>query len=212
MGTIMTRAEPTVYVIDDDKSVRDALNWLITSVDLPVQTFASAHEFLESYQPDQQGCLVVDVRMPAMSGIELQKKLAGLSDRRPIIIITGHGHVHTAVSAMKAGAFDFIEKPFDEQLLLDVVQKAVEKSVQAARDDARQAEIRRRLDLVTPREKEVLDLIVAGESNKRIALHLGIGEKTVEAHRAKVMEKMQAKSFADLIKIVMNLESHSGNP
>lgn len=208
----MTTHDPTVYVIDDDKAVRDALDWLITSVDLPVKTFASAAEFLDTYQPEQQGCLVVDVRMPGMSGIELQKKLAADSNDLPIIIVTGHGHVDMAVGAMKAGAFDFIEKPFDEQLVLDVVQKAVEKSVRDARDRHLQAEVREHLDKLTPRESEVLSLIVAGEPNKRIALYLGICEKTVEAHRAKVMEKMQAKSLADLIKICMNVELRSGNP
>ncbi|NQV98200.1 MAG: response regulator transcription factor [Rhodospirillales bacterium] len=199
----MTMSEPTVYVIDDDESVRDALNWLITSVDLPVRTFESAHTFLESYQPDNLGCIVVDVRMPGMSGIELQKKLARLSDRIPIIIITGHGHVDMAVNAMKAGAFDFFEKPFDEQLLLDSVQNAMVKGAQVARDNARKVEIRQRLELLTPREREVLDLIVTGEPNKKIAHRLGVGEKTVESHRAKVMEKMQAKSLADLIKITL---------
>ncbi len=208
----MTTPEPTVYVIDDDKSVRDALDWLITSVDLPVKTFASSNEFLESYRPDQLGCLVVDVRMPGMSGIELQKKLAVRSDDLPIIIITGHGHVDMAVGAMKAGAFDFIEKPFDEQLVLDAIQRAIDKSVRDARHHSRQAEIRSRLDMLTPRETEVLNLIVAGEPNKRIAVKLGICEKTVEAHRAKVMEKMQAKSLADLMKICMSVELHSGNP
>ena len=204
----MSISEPTVFVIDDDKPVRDALDWLITSVDLPVKTFSSASEFLESYRPDQLGCLVVDVRMPGMSGIELQRKLAARADDLPIVIITGHGHVDMAVGAMKAGAFDFIEKPFDEQLVLDVIQKAVDKSVRDARHHGRQAEIRGRLEMLTARETEVLNLIVAGEPNKRIAANLGICEKTVEAHRARVMEKMQAKSLVDLIKIRMSLELH----
>lgn len=203
----MQQIESTVYVVDDDQAVRDALRWLMTSVNLTVRTFASAREFLETYDPDRRGCLVLDIRMPGMSGFELQKKLAARSDRLPVIIITGHGDVHMAVSAMKAGAYDFIEKPIDDQLLLDLVQKAVEESDRAARIHIREVEIRRRLDLLTHREKEVLDLILAGEPNKRIAARLGVGEKTVEAHRAKVKEKMQAKSLAHLFEMVMRLKT-----
>ena len=199
----MTTSNATVYVIDDDEAVRAALDWLISSVRLPVRTFESAHEFLETYHADEQGCGVADVRMPGMSDLELQRKLAEKSGQLPVIIITGHGDVHMAVDAMKAGAFDFIEKPFDEQLLLDLVQKAVEKSAEAAQDHAVRDEIQRRLQLLTPREREVLKLVLAGQPNKRIALRLGICEKTVEAHRAKVMEKTEAKSFADLIKSVI---------
>ena len=173
-----------------------------------MKTFESAKQFLDVYHPDQQGCVVVDVRMPGMSGLELQRRLAEESDHLPVIIITGHGDIHMAVDAMKAGAFDFIEKPFDEQLLLDLVQKAVEKSAEAAHDHALRDELRRRLQLLTPRESEVLELVLAGEPNKRIALHLGICEKTVEAHRAKVMEKTEAKSFADLIKLVIAAKGH----
>jgi FixJ family two-component response regulator len=204
----MTTSNPTVYVIDDDEAVRAALDWLISSVRLPVRTFASAREFLDAYQPDEQGCVVADVRMPGMSGMELQRKLAKVSGHLPVIIVTGHGDVHMAVDAMKAGAFDFIEKPFDEQHLLDLVQKAVEKSAVTAHDHALRDKIRRRLGQLTPRESEVLKLVLAGEPNKRIALRLGICEKTVEAHRAKVMEKTQAKSLADLIKLVITAEGH----
>jgi two-component system response regulator FixJ len=209
----MAKHDATVYVVDDDKSVRDALGWLIGSVDLPVKTFASAAEFLDSYEPeDHEGCLVVDVRMPGMSGIELQRKLASGSSVLPIIIVTGHGHVDMAVGAMKAGAFDFIEKPFDEQVLLDIVQKAVRKSARDARARHRQAEIRRRLEMLSPRESEVLKLILRGEPNKRIAFHLDICEKTVEAHRARIMEKMQAKSLTELVKLCVKIEPYSGNP
>ena len=204
----MTASETTVYVIDDDEAVRASLDWLICSVRLPVRTFASAREFLDAYQPDQQGCVVVDVRMPGMSGLELQRNLAEVSGQLPVIIITGHGDIHMAVDAMKAGAFDFIEKPFDEQLLLDLVQKAVEKSAVAAHDHALRDEIRRRIQLLTPRESEVLELVLVGEPNKRIAVRLGICEKTVEAHRSKVMEKTEAKSFADLIKLVISAKGH----
>jgi FixJ family two-component response regulator len=185
---------------------------LISSVNLPVRTYPSAKAFLDAYRPNEEGCVVVDVRMPGMSGLELQRKLAEMADHVPVIIITGHGDIHMAVDAMKAGAFDFIEKPFDEQLLLDLVQKAVERSAEAALYHALREEVERRLDLLTPREGEVLDLIMAGEPNKRIALTLGICEKTVEAHRAKVMEKTQARSVADLIKMVITANGSRGNP
>ena len=204
----MDTPESTVYVVDDDQAVRDSLHWLMTSVNLPVKTFASAHEFLEACQPNQQGCIVLDIRMPGMSGIELQKKLAARSDELLIIFITGHGDVHMAVDAMKAGAYDFFEKPIDDQLLLDAVQKAVKQSAVATLEHVHEAEIHLRQDSLTPREHEVLDLILNGEPNKRIAVRLGVGEKTVEAHRAKVMEKMQAKSLAHLFKIVISLHQH----
>jgi len=202
----------TVYVIDDDEAVRTSLDWLILSVNLPVRTFASARAFLDGYRPGDEGCVIADVRMPGMSGLELQRKLAESASQLPIIIITGHGDIHMAVDAMKAGAFDFIEKPFDDQLLLDLVQKAVEQSLAASQDHALREELARRLDLLTPREHEVLDLVMLGEPNKRIALALGICEKTVEAHRAKVMEKTQARSIAELIKMVIAAGADSGFP
>lgn len=202
----------TVYVIDDDEAVRTSLDWLIASVNLPVRTFASARAFLDDYNADEEGCVVVDVRMPGMSGLELQRKLAETAGHLPVIIITGHGDIHMAVDAMKAGAFDFIEKPFDDQLLLDLVQKAIEKSLEVAHDQALREEIARRLGLLTPREREVLDLVMLGEPNKRIAITLGICEKTVEAHRAKVMEKTQARSIAELIKLVLAAGEPPGNP
>lgn len=198
----------TVYVVDDDEAVRSSLDWLISSVSLPVRTFASARTFLETYRTNEIGCVIVDVRMPGISGIELQRKLLELSDHTPLIIITGHGDIHMAVDAMKAGAFDFIEKPFDDQILLDLVQKAVERSAEVAQDYALREEIHHRLEMLTPREREVLDQVMGGEPNKRIAIKLGICEKTVEAHRAKVMEKTQAKSVADLIKMVISAEAH----
>lgn len=204
----MDQPESTVYVVDDDQAVRESLHWLMTSVNLPVKTFASAQEFLKAYQPDQQGCVLLDIRMPGMSGFELQKRLAARSDELLVIFITGHGDVHMAVEAMKAGAYDFFEKPIDDQLLLDVVQKAVKQGATATREHAHEAEIQLRQDLLTPREQEVLDLILIGEPNKRIAAILGVGEKTVEAHRAKVMKKMRAKSLAHLLKLIMELHPH----
>src|SRR3546814_102104 len=174
--------------------------------------FASARAFLDDYNADEEGCVVVDVRMPGMSGLELQRKLAETTGHLPVIIITGHGDIHMAVDAMKAGAFDFIEKPFDDQLLLDLVQKAVEQSLAASQDHALREGRARRRDRLTPREHEVLALVMLGEPNKRIALTLGICEKTVEAHRAKVMEKTQARSIAELIKMVIAARGTWGNP
>jgi two-component system, LuxR family, response regulator FixJ len=201
-----------VFVVDDDPAVRDSLKWLLSSVNMTVETFASAAEFLAAYRPEHTGCLLVDVRMPGMSGLELQEELRARSCNLPVIIITGHSDVQMAVRAMKAGAFDFIEKPFNDQSLLDLVQKAVDQSRQVSRELSEQAEIRQRLDLLSPRERQVLDLVTDGEPNKRIAFLLGLSEKTVEAHRAKVMEKTRAGSLAELIRMVTVVNAHRGNP
>ena len=197
----MTR-EPTVFVIDDDKDVRDFLLELISSIGLRVAVYASPREFLDAFEPSSPGCILLDIRMPDMSGLELQKELAERAIRLPVIILTGHGDVQVAVHAMKAGAVDFIEKPFNNELLLDRIQKAVAASVDAESTWINQDEIVRRLEFLTPRERQVLDLVVAGETNKDVARRLAITEKTVEVHRARVMEKMRAKSFADLVKMV----------
>ncbi len=198
--------EPTVFVIDDDKAVRHFLRGLIASVNLRVEAFASAQEVLAAYRSSSPGCLLLDIRMPGMSGLELQQELSVRGIDLPVIVLTGHGNVQVAVHAMKAGAVDFIEKPFNNELLLDRVQKAVAKSVDTYEDRIKRDEILNRRKLLTPRERQVLDLVVAGESNKGIARHLHISEKTVEIHRAHVMGKMQAKSLADLVKIVSTLE------
>ncbi len=198
--------EPTVFVIDDDKAVRHFLRGLIASVNLRVEAFASAQEFLAAYRSSLPGCLLLDIRMPGMSGLELQQELSVRGIDLPVIVLTGHGNVQVAVHAMKAGAVDFIEKPFNNELLLDRVQKAVAKSVDTYEDRIKRDEILNRRKLLTPRERQVLDLVVAGESNKGIARHLHISEKTVEIHRAHVMGKMRAKSLADLVKIVSTLE------
>lgn len=198
--------EPTVFVVDDDHAVRRFLCGLIASVDLRVEAYASAREFLDAYEPGRPGCLLLDIRMPGMSGLELQKELAERAIDLPVIILTGHGDVQLAVHAMKAGAVDFIEKPFNNELLLDRVQNAVAESVEADSTRVRRDQIMGRVDLLTPRERQVLDMVVAGETNKGIARRLDISEKTVEIHRAKVMEKMQAKSLADLVKMVAIVE------
>ena len=192
--------DKTIFVVDDDKAVRDSLSWLISSVGLHVETFGSAQDFLDVYDPTRPGCLLVDVRMPGMSGLELQKRLAENPHCLPVIVVTGHGDVQMAVRAMKDGAFDFIEKPYNDQILLDLVQKAVRECERRRTQVTSHQEIQDLVDTLTPRERQVMDMIVAGNTNKQIAYALDISEKTVEAHRAKVMEKLEASSLADLIR------------
>ena len=191
--------EPTIFIIDDDEAVRDGLKWLVESVDLKVVTYVSAQEFLERYEPGPPGCLLLDIRMPGMSGLALQQVLKSRSFNLPIIILTGHGNVQMAVEAMKAGAFDFIEKPFQNQRLLDRIHDAIDESICRNVDNEKRVEAMKLLELLTPREHQVLNMVVAGETNKAIAYRLDISEKTVEVHRAKVMEKLGAGSLADLI-------------
>jgi two-component system response regulator FixJ len=197
----MAVSEPTVFIVDDDDAVRHFLSGLIESIELRVEAFASARDFLEAYEPGRPGCLVLDVRMPGMSGLELQRELVDQAIDLPVIILTGHGNVQLAVHAMKAGAIDFVEKPFDNELLLDRIQRAVAENVRVGSERIKRIEIAERIQLLTPREREVLDLVVAGQTNKGVARHLGISEKTVEVHRANVVRKMQAKSLADLVKM-----------
>ena len=201
----MTRSEPAVFIVDDDAAVRRFLGGLIESVELRVEAYASAQDFLEAYEPGSTGCLVLDVRMPGMSGLELQRKLTDREIDLPVIVLTGHGNVQVAVHAMKAGAVDFIEKPFDNELLLDRIQKAVAESVRVTSERVRRNEIAIRLQRLTPRERQVLDLVISGETNKGVARHLGISERTVEIHRANVMRKTRATSLADLVRLVANL-------
>ncbi len=193
--------EPTVFIVDDDDAVRRFLSGLIESVELRVEAFATARDFLEAYEPGRPGCLVLDVRMPGMSGLELQRELAEQAIDLPVIILTGHGNVQLAVYAMQAGAIDFVEKPFDNELLLDRIQKAVAENVRAGSERIKRIEIASRIQLLTPREREVLELVVAGQTNKGVARHLYISEKTVEIHRANVMRKMRAKTLVDLVKM-----------
>jgi len=208
----MTEAKPTVYVVDDDEAVRESLRFLISSVDLQVNTFASATDFLDIYETGLVGCLVVDVRMPGMSGLELQRQLSDRSINLPVIIITGHGDVDMAVRAMKSGAFDFIQKPFNDQVLLDLIQAALDKNARAAEEDAERANIADQLKQLTDREREVLNGIVEGSSNKDIAANLNLSEKTIEFHRSKVMRKMSATSLAELTRkvFVAQLSSRAG--
>ena len=200
-------AEKTVHVVDDDEAVRRFLRGLIQSVGLRVETYATAQEFLDAYEAGSPGCLLLDIRMPGMSGLELQAELKRREIDLPVIVLTGHGDVKVAVHAMKAGAVDFIEKPFNNELLLHGIQKAIADSLRSGGTRVRRQEILRRLEALTARERQVLDMVAAGETNKGVARLLGISEKTVEIHRAKVMEKMQAKSLAELVKMAAVLDA-----
>ena len=196
-------SEPTVFIVDDDQAVARSLRWLIESVRLKVETFPSAQAFLDGYDATNSGCLVLDVRMPGMSGLDLQERLAAQRIHVPIIFITGHGDVQMAVRAVQAGAFDFVEKPFNDQDLLDRIQKAIARDADQRGKDAQRAQLRALFVSLTPREREVLDLVVEGMSNKAIANSLGLSAKTVEVHRAKVTDKMHARSISDLVKMAM---------
>ncbi len=200
----MTQSKPTVFIVDDDPSVLKGLRLLMKSVKLKVQTYSGAQDFLDAYDPDQPGCLVLDVRMPGMSGLELQETLRKKNTTIPVIIITGYGEVPTAVQAMKEGAVDFLEKPFNAQVLVDQVQKAIAKDAQIRKKHALQQAISVRLALLTPREREVTDLVIAGKPNKAIASELGLSPKTIESHRARVMEKMEVDSVAELVALVIS--------
>lgn len=196
-------SEPTVFIVDDDQAVARSLRWLIETVRLKVETFSSAQEFLDGYESSKPGCLVLDVRMPGMSGLDLQERLAAQRIHVPIIFITGHGDVQMAVRAVQSGAFDFVEKPFNDQDLLDRIQKAIVFDTGRRSKNMQRVQLGSLFASLTPREREVLDLVVEGMSNKAIANSLGLSAKTVEVHRAKVMEKMHARSVADLVKMAM---------
>lgn len=193
----------TVFVVDDDQAMRNSLKWLIESVGVQVESFASADEFLAQYQPGQAGCLVLDVRMPGMSGLDLQEYLVEKNIRIPVVIITGHGDVPMAVRAMKGGAVDFIEKPFNDEALLDAIRRAIAYEEQQRSQHTEHLQIQGRLAHLTPREHEVMEMVTEGKSNKEIANTLGVSAKTIEAHRARVMEKMQAGSLAELVRMVL---------
>lgn len=194
---------PTVFVVDDDQAMRNSLTWLIESVGMPVKTYASADEFLSNYYPGRVGCLLLDVRMPGMSGMELLAHLVQEDSRLPVIMITGHGDVAMAVEAMKSGAVDFIEKPFHDEELLTSIRNALELDEKQRLLRSQRAEIAVRLAELTPREHEVMAMVTAGRANKEIAAVLGVSAKTVEAHRARVMDKMHARSLAELVRMAL---------
>jgi len=197
-------SDATVFIVDDDQAVARSLRWLIESIRLEVETYASAYEFLDRFDPARGGCLVLDVRMPGISGLELQQRLATRrSYHLPILFITGHGDVQMAVRAVQAGAFDFVEKPFNDQDLLDRIQRAIAYDAAQRDRESRREQLRALFGSLTAREREVLDLVVEGRSNKAIANSLGLSAKTVEFHRAKVMEKLHARALTDLVKLTL---------
>jgi FixJ family two-component response regulator len=198
---VMKHSDPIVYVVDDDESVRDAVRRLIASIGLRVETFGSTREFLSSKRGNAPACLVLDVRLPDVSGLEFQRDLAAANFHIPIIFITGHADIPMTVRAMKAGAVEFLTKPFRGQELLDAVQDAIAKDRVAWNERAEMTELRSRYDSLTAREKEVLKLVASGLLNKQIGAELGTSELTIKTHRGRVMEKMRAESLADLVKM-----------
>lgn len=201
----MDKDSAVVYVVDDDEAVRDSLKLLLESVGLPCQTYASASDFLEQHDPDQHSCLVADIRMPGISGLDLQDELNRRASTIPILFITGHGDVPMAVDAMKSGALDFIQKPFRDQDLLDRIHQALESDEERREDNRELSEIRGRMGRLTARETEVMHRVVQGQANKVIALDLGVSQRTIEIHRARVMQKMGARSLAELVRMAGKL-------
>jgi two-component system response regulator FixJ len=203
MATLPVNQEATVFVVDDDDAVRESLVFLMKSVSLKAESFASAQAFLDAYNPNRPGCLVLDIRMPGMSGLELQDKLSQIGSILPIIFITGHGDVPMAVKAIKAGAADFVQKPFRDQELIDRIREVLEEDTQARVEKLQKNEILRRMGTLTEREREVMEHVVNGKANKVVAIDLNVSQRTVEIHRANVMEKMKARSLAQLVRLVM---------
>lgn len=199
------QSDAIVYIVDDDEPIRKSLSLLMKSEGYRSVPCASAQEFLERFDSQSPGCVVLDVRMPGMSGLELQQLLADRGSPVPVIIMTGHGDVAMAVRAMKAGARDFIEKPFDNQVLLDRIAEALADAEQQQRRDEALEMARARLELLTPRERETMDLLVAGKLNKQVAADLNISVRTVESHRAKIMDKLQVRSLSELVRLSLTV-------
>jgi FixJ family two-component response regulator len=205
-------ATPCVYVVEDDDAVRDSLQMMLESVGRKVEAFANADIFLQAYQPDMAGCIVLDIRMPGMNGMELQRKLNDINSILPIIFVTGHGDVPMAVEAMQQGAVDFVQKPYREQELLDKITQAMELDEQNRNSLQQRQAIMDRMATLTPRERDVMTLMVTGKANKVIAIDLDISQRTVEIHRARVMEKLNANSLAHLVRMYMVVEDLLGKP
>jgi RNA polymerase sigma factor (sigma-70 family) len=204
----MTESKPTIFIVDDDPSVRESTELLLKSVGFNVKTFVSAQDFLNANLQEGLGCLILDVRMPGISGLDLQEKLVSAKTPLPVIFITGHGTVPMSVRAMKAGAVDFLQKPFEEQDLLDAINRAItqQRERKSKKDEA--DTLQQHLKALTSREYEVFFLLVTGMANKEIAHKLGTSERTVKAHRAQIMEKMNAGSLADLVRFAEKLKTH----
>jgi two-component system response regulator FixJ len=200
------KKNPLVMVVDDDSGIRNAMRALLKSVGLESAQYPSAQEFLAAYQPSQPGCLVLDIRMPGMSGLELQQQLNLRGAVIPVIFMTGHGDIPMAVEAMQHGAFDFLQKPFRDQDLLDRIQRAIAKDAELRKSLGEHERIRAHLESLTPREREVLDLMTQGKQNKVIGQELGVSPRTIEIHRARVMEKMGANSVAELVHMMLGLK------
>lgn len=197
---------PTVHIIDDEAAVADSVSLLLRSVDLDTQTYSDARSFLDGYQSSMRGCLVLDVRMPRMSGLELQQELTRRQCALPIIFITGHGDVLMAVEAMRAGAVDFLQKPFNDDELIRRVQQALDQDTKQYELLRNRAELQKLWDALTPREREIAQRLSNGQANKVVAMDLGISERTVELHRAHIMQKLEARSLAQLVQMLMNLK------
>lgn len=202
----MSETTPTIFVVDDDEAMRDSLTWLLEGEGYQVTCFDSAENFLKAWTVALRGCLVLDVRMPEMSGLELHERLDSLGSQLPIIFVTGHGDVPMAVAALQRGACDFIEKPFRNEELLSRIERALEIDRQTAERRHRDGAIAQRLEQLTQREREVMQLVVAGKLNKQVADELNISMKTVEAHRARVMDKMGVRTLAELVQAVMTVK------
>ncbi len=206
----MASSEATVFIVDDDEAVRDSLGLLLRSAGYRARCYAGARDFLKAFDPRDYGCLVLDIRMPGMTGLELQKHLAEIGCNIPIVFITGHGDIPMAVEAVRQGAVDFLQKPFQDQELVDRINDAMKLAAEQREGELERLEILDRIESLTAREKQVMGQVVLGKANKVIAGDLGVSQRTVEIHRARVMEKMQANSLAHLVRMVMVAENHGG--